>query len=405
MGLFSRPEWVLKILVIGFGSWVLPQHIAVAQSSNLPSVDAAQSVLDLNSSQVAAASVTGVIAQPKSRYQDDSGAKCHQDTCALRWLTHVASDVVLDSDASEDDCEACESDVEDASEPTTQPNYRGDFEPVIDDELGILRVRSQPVGIDGELGMLRIRTTEDVPLESEPEPTPQHTVFLTARTNLYSGNNLFRTPDAISDRIYQAGIGLFAFPELGPTTNLLFSVEANLARYEELSGVDYDEIQLQAGIRQRLGSKSYGQLNWRYQDLSTPGRDSFFTANYIELLLSRRDILSNRTWADSYYQARLSLSDPDEFSRVSQIATGSLNYGFDPETRASLIYQLFIDDYIETSRYDTYHQILAQLSHDLSSTTRLSVFTGFRFGSSSRSSVDFDDTIYGASINVNLPLF
>ncbi|NEQ53109.1 MAG: hypothetical protein F6K11_23720 [Leptolyngbya sp. SIO3F4] len=277
-----------------------------------------------------------------------------------------------------------------------------------DDELGILRVRSQPVGLDGELGLLRVRQNNpnnEVPLEVEPEPTRQTSVFLTGRTNVYGGNNLFRTPRPIEDRIYQVGIGVFAFPRISDSTNLLLSAEANLARYEDLSVVDYNELQFQAGIRQRLGKRSYGQLNWRFQELSTPGSESFFTANYLELLLSRRDILNNRVWLDTYYQARLSHSDPKAFSRFSHIATGSLNYGFDPETRISLLYQLFLDDYTEVVRFDTYHQILAQVSHDISSTTRLSLFTGFRFGDSSLSVINFDDTIYGASVNVNVPLF
>ena len=231
---------------------------------------------------------------------------------------------------------------------------------------------------------------------------PYTTLF---RSNVYGGGNLFRTPNPIDDRIYQAGVGVFAFPRLSANTNLVLSAETNLARYEDLSVVDYNELQFQAGIRQRLGQRSYGQINWRYQDLSTPGSDSFFTANYVELLLSRRDILNNRTWLDTYYQARLSHSDPKAFSRFSQIATGSLNYGFDPQTRVSLLYQLFLDDYTEVVRFDTYHQILAQVSHDLSSTTRISLFTGVRFGDSSLSTINFDDTIYGASINVNWPLF
>ena len=280
-----------------------------------------------------------------------------------------------------------------------------DTDGAIDDELGILRVRSQPVGTDSELGTLRIRPTDEVPLEEEPEPTRQTSVFLTGRANVYGGGNLFRTPNPIDDRIYQAGVGVFAFPRLSANTNLVLSAETNLARYEDLSVVDYNELQFQAGIRQRLGQRSYGQINWRYQDLSTPGSDSFFTANYVELLLSRRDILNNRTWLDTYYQARLSHSDPKAFSRFSQIATGSLNYGFDPQTRVSLLYQLFLDDYTEVVRFDTYHQILAQVSHDLSSTTRISLFTGVRFGDSSLSTINFDDTIYGASINVNWPLF
>ncbi|MBT9316570.1 hypothetical protein [Leptothoe spongobia] len=303
------------------------------------------------------------------------------------------------------------------SDEDREPESSGDQQPddddkgndeLGDDELGILRVRAQPVGLDSELGLLRVRQNNpnnEVPLEVEPEPTRQTSVFLTARSNVYGGNNLFRTPNPIDDRIYQAGVGIFAFPRLSDRTNLVISAEANLARYEDLSVVDYNELQFQAGIRQRLGRSSYGQLNWRFQDLSTPGSDSFFTANYIELLLSRRDILSNRVWLDTYYQARLSQSDPKAFSRFSHIATGSLNYGFDPQTRVSLLYQLFLDDYTEIVRFDTYHQVLAQVSHDLSSTTRLSLFTGFRFGDSSLSVINFDDTIYGASINVNVPLF
>ena len=308
-------------------------------------------------------------------------------------------DIGVDSDSDR----AQEAEDEDSNQE--QQSDTDEVEDAADDELGILRVRSQPVGIDSELGILRIRSTEDVPLEVEPEPTRQTTVFLTGRANVYGGSNLFRTPDPIDDRIYQTGIGIFAFPAITKGTNLLLSAEANIARYEDLSIVDYNEIQFQAGIRQRLGRNSYGQINWRHQDLKTPGSDSFFTANYAELLISRRDILNNRTWLDSYYQARYNISDPEVFSRFTQIATGALNYGFDPQTRVSLLYQLFIDDYTEVKRHDTYHQILAQFSHDLSSTTRISLFTGFRFGRSSLSSVSFDDTIYGASVNVSLPLF
>ncbi|MEM9978481.1 MAG: hypothetical protein AAF808_12725 [Cyanobacteria bacterium P01_D01_bin.2] len=323
--------------------------------------------------------------------------------------------MLASGESGNDTLGAPETESEDEAEPKDPPSPEADSaegadstdstDSPGDDELGILRVRSQPLGIDSELGLLRIRPTEDVPLEVEPEPTRQTSVFLTGRANIYGGGNLFRTPNPIDDRIYQTGVGIFAFPKLSDNTNLVLSAEANLARYEDLSVVDYNELQFQAGIRQRLGQRSFGQLNWRRQDLNTPGSESFFTANYIELLLSRRDILNHRTWLDTYYQARWSTSDPKEFSRFTQIATGSLNYGFTAQTRISLLYQLFIDDYTEISRHDTYHQVLAQASHDISSTTRISLFTGLRFGRSSLSSVNFDDTIYGASINVNLPLF
>ncbi|MEM6251432.1 MAG: hypothetical protein AAF821_00790 [Cyanobacteria bacterium P01_D01_bin.156] len=368
---------MIEIFAIGLGSWVLPDGHALAKIGQVPAFDDNNAV---TSDQV------------------ESPATLRQHALDHAESGHTHKSHISPKDEDKDSENAAESYPE-------QINHEDDAATIIDDELGILRVRSRPIGIDGELGVLRIRPTEDVPLEVEPEPTRQTTVFLTGRANVFGGNNLFRTPNPIDDRIYQTGLGVFAFPKLGDKTNLILSAETNLARYEDLSVVDYNEIQFQAGIRQRLGRRSYGQINWRYQNLSTPGSDSFFSANYAELLLSRRDILNNRTWLDAYYQARLSLSDPEEFSRFTQIATGSINYGFSPTTRVSLLYQLFLDDYIETPRNDTYHQVLAQFSHDLSSTTRFSLFTGARFGDSSRATVNFDDIIYGASMNINLPLF
>ena len=411
MGLFSRPLgtvqfWVICLGVLGF---LAPRAIAqegverntAGQSERLEHVGVTQPLLLFE---------TAAQTVPLSTYS-------HAPAVGLAGLMPTAPMSpktpkgmpywMLASDESGDaNLETSETESEDEAEPTDQPSPAADStDETIDDELGILRVRSQPLGIDSELGLLRIRPTEDVPLEVEPEPTRQTSVFLTGRANIYGGGNLFRTPDPIDDRIYQTGVGIFAFPKLSENTNLVLSAEANLARYEDLSIVDYNELQFQAGIRQRLGQRSFGQINWRRQDLNTPGSESFFTANYLELLLSRRDILNHRTWLDTYYQARWSTSDPKEFSRFTQIATGSLNYGFTAQTRVSLLYQLFIDDYTETSRHDTYHQVLAQASHDISSTTRISLFTGLRFGRSSLSSVNFDDTIYGASINVSLPLF
>ncbi len=411
MGLLSRPLGSIQFLAVCLGCWGMLGYSADAQNevvgdTNIAGCENTKNSFHVNTSAYLAALSVYLDKDVESKLLESASKRAAYSSVSCSYqLQHFQRplQILAEDDGSSRTTEESEDNEE--PEQNHEQSADDDSHGGIDDELGILRLRSQPVGIDSELGILRIRPTEDVPLEVEPEPTRQTTVFLTGRANVYGGNNLFRTPDPIDDRIYQTGVGVFAFPRLSDTTNLVLSAEANLARYEDLSVVDYNELQFQAGIRQRLSQRSYGQINWRYQDLSTPGSDSFFTANYIELLLSRRDILNNRTWLDTYYQARLSYSDPKEFSRFTQIATGSLNYGFDPQTRVSLLYQLFLDDYTETSRYDTYHQVLAQFSHDLSSTTRISLFGGFRFGRSSRSNVNFDDTIYGASINVNLPLF
>ncbi|ESA36249.1 hypothetical protein N836_07870 [Leptolyngbya sp. Heron Island J] len=425
MGLLSRQLAGIRVLALCLGSWGLLGYGVNAQNEVIGVADVADRSnamalvkgaktshqLDISAQLIPASAHSDSLgkedAESSTQWDCASPLLASSSVLCRYWSRYLDESLQVLADNHGDGSLSEEADDNEPleSEHEQQTDDDSDDSDVIDDELGILRLRSQPIGIDSELGVLRIRPTEDVPLEVEPEPTRQTTVFLTGRGNIYGGNNLFRTPDPIDDRIYQTGIGIFAFPRISDTTNLVLSAEANLARYEDLSVVDYNELQFQAGIRQRLGQRSYGQINWRYQNLSTPGSDSFFTADYIELLLSRRDILNNRTWLDTYYQARLSYSDPEEFSRFSQIATGSLNYGFDPQTRVSLLYQLFLDDYTETARHDTYHQVLAQFSHDLSSTTRVSLFTGFRFGRSSRSNVNFDDTIYGVSINITLPLF
>ena len=425
MGLFSRPVKSVPFLMVLLCSWGFLSYQANAQDnvseetdvtdqSNLVELvenggSAVESVepvthLEFENSSFGGEAAETALSLSNPLELSEELCVCHEPSSDTHIVLQISASNPENRDIGVDPDKDRAKGTED--EDSNQEQLDTDeAEDTADDELGILRVRSQPVGIDSELGILRIRPTEDVPLEVEPEPTRQTTVFLTGRANVYGGSNLFRTPDPIDDRIYQTGIGIFAFPAITKGTNLLLSAEANIARYEDLSIVDYNEIQFQAGIRQRLGRNSYGQINWRHQDLKTPGSESFFTANYAELLISRRDILNNRTWLDSYYQARYNISDPEVFSRFTQIATGALNYGFDPQTRVSLLYQLFIDDYTEVKRHDTYHQILAQFSHDLSSTTRISLFTGFRFGRSSLSSVSFDDTIYGASVNVSLPLF
>lgn len=408
MGLFSSPLARIQLAVLCLGSWGCLMGAAIAQeqmSLEAASNEFVKQHIDNNGTALTSSDVKHVTSLVELSVDEMSTASA----AALAALK--LAELQLAQNPNGDDSDFLDSEEDADTVEDQRPTSSGDSvvnDQAGDDELGILRVRAQPVGSDSELGLLRIRPNNpnnEVPVEVEPEPTRQTTVFLTGRSNVYGGNNLFRTPNPIDDRIYQAGVGVFAFPRLSDGTNLVLSAEANLARYEDLSVVDYNELQFQAGIRKRLSQRSYGQLNWRFQELSTPGSDAFFTANYVELLLSRRDILTNRIWLDTYYQARFSHSDPKEFSRFSQIATGSLNYGFSRQTRASLLYQLFLDDYTEVVRFDTYHQLLAQISHDLSSSTRISLFTGFRFGDSTLSTINFDDTIYGASINFNVPLF
>jgi hypothetical protein len=281
-------------------------------------------------------------------------------------------------------------------------------EVVNDEELGILRLREPQSRIDDdELGVIRLRPPENLPpLETEPPPPPPPaTGFLVGQANFLGGSNLFRSVDPIDERIFQTGVGFYVFPQISSHTTLFAGVEGNLVRYSRFPVIDYNEVQLQGGIRQRFNDKLLAQLSWRNQNLYTLEGDEFFSNGALEFLVSRRDILSNRIWLDSYYQARLNFSQPTSFSRFSQLVGLSFNYGFTPAFRAGLNYQVFLDDYTRIGRHDTYHQVLGQLSYNFSPNNRLNLFVGGKFGNSSDPTVDFDDFIYGLGLNVSLPLF
>ena len=225
------------------------------------------------------------------------------------------ADIAEDDEATTED-EATESQTNQLGEnaESTEP----------DNELGILRLQERPVGADLDLGVIRIREIDELP--PEPIPTRPRSIFVTARTGAFGNTNLFRALEPEGEQVYRVGAGLYAFPELAEGTTLIAGVEGNLVRYGQLNQVNYNELQLQAGLRQRLSERTFGQLSWRNQRLYVPGGEEFFSSHFVELLLSRRDILSYNTWLDSYYQARVSFSDPDTFSRFSQSAIASLKF-------------------------------------------------------------------------------
>ena len=98
-------------------------------------------------------------------------------------------------------------------------------------------------------------------------------------------------------------------------------------------------------------------------------------------------------------------ADTKRASLVRPTVSLSLNYGVTRELRTSLLYQLDFDDYTQIPRYDTYQQILGIVSYNLTPESRISLIGGTRFGRSSESRINLDDTFYGAGLHVSVPLF
>jgi hypothetical protein len=283
-----------------------------------------------------------------------------------------------------------------------------------DPELGILRLRERELeqlepnsaADDSELGVLRLRERELEQLEQfEAQPDSPPSVFFIGRLNYFKSDNILLDRLApIDDELLSLSATLLAVPSLGPDTLLITSVEGGLIHYNELSQLDYRELEFRASIRQLLSARSYGELGWSNQQLFSEG-DRFFNDHSLRLTLARRDPLADRLRLDSFYQLRLSFPDPSDRSRVINTLGVGLNYDVLRELQVGLDYQLTLTNFIQQDREDLYSQIVAQLSYNLSRNSSIILFGGFSFGDSSSSTLDFNSSIFGVSIDVSVPVF
>lgn len=253
---------------------------------------------------------------------------------------------------------------------------------------------------DPELGKLRLRELPTPPPPSKPA------VYLLGGVGYFRSNNILSGIDPIDDGVFRAGLTLLATPSLGPQTNLLASVGGNINRYGELSVYDYDELNFNLGIRQKLGSRTYGQLGWSNRQLfSQNSGDRFLNDHSLYLELGRRDVLAKQVTLDTFYQLRVSLANPSDRSQVINYVGASLGYTPIPPLEVALDYQFAFADFTQQERTDQYHQLLARMSYTLTPNSRAYLYAGPSFGGSSRPDIDFDGFVFGAGVNFNLTLF
>ena len=283
---------------------------------------------------------------------------------------------------------------------------RRNSQPQLDNELGTIRASPLRDRGDEDLGVLRLLQRAAAP------PKPRRPIaFLTGRLGYFNSENAFRLDTRESEQIYQSGLAFAAFPSLSENTSLYAIAETNLGRFEQASDRGYNEVELQLGVRQKLFPSTYAQIGLRNQRFYSFGyEEQILSINYIDTVISHRSIFDSRTWLDSFYQARLGFADAKRSSRFRQTLTLSLNYGISKDLRTSLLYQLDLEDYTQISRYDVYQQVIGTISYRLTPESQISLFGGTRFGNSSSSdpalsSINLDDTFYGAGLTVNLPLF
>ena len=273
----------------------------------------------------------------------------------------------------------------------------------VDPELGILRLRPLSGGsaavIDPELGVLRLRAIT-------PPPERRPTVFLQGSLGVFSGDNLLARTDPLPDTTLNAGLLLRAVPRVGRRTFLIGTAGGSVLRYADNGEFDYNNLEFRLGVYHWLTRRAYVDLHWRNQQFFTrSGGDRFLDNHQARLTLGRVDPLTPHLTLNSSYQLQSSWSDPEERSRLTNRFNLGLSQQLNDQLEAGLSYQLALIDFTQQDRYDSYHQVLAQFRYQMSDTTSLSVFGGGRLGDSSNSFLDFNSTLFGLSLIVNLPLF
>lgn len=272
----------------------------------------------------------------------------------------------------------------------------------IDAEPTEATVEEESLG-DPDLGILRLR---ERPLAQQKSPVTVP-VFLVGNVGYVgNGNTLADVDDPVNDRLFRSGLSLIASPRLSKRTTVITSVQGNLYRYDELSRLNYNEVRVQASLRQVITRRVYGDLGWTHRQLFLQDDgDRFLHENAAFASLTRRDPLTKNTSLTSFYNLRASFADPETSSRLRNTLGLSLRHDLTPALQASLTGRATLTNFTQQSRQDFYTQALAQLSYRISKNFRLSLFGSLTRGNSSNRQVDFDNSTLGVSLSGNVKLF
>lgn len=254
-----------------------------------------------------------------------------------------------------------------------------------------------------ELGEVRIlrRPTQ------QPPPRRQPDVQLFLRSAVFSSSNItalsFFQP---SDTVFTNSAILLATPKLGPTTRLIASAEGGLVRFATEHDFDYNYLDFNVAIQQRIAPGMYAQLGWVNDQLyRADDGDRLLSSNAVDFTLGRQDQLMKRLRLDSFYNLRASFTDPDDQNRLTNTLGTRLRYDFSPNFQGSLDYRLTFKDYTEADRFDTEHQVSAIATYAINPNLFVAGSVSYLFGRSSDPDVDLSNLSFGISLGWSIPLF
>jgi hypothetical protein len=288
------------------------------------------------------------------------------------------------------------------------------------------KLEQQSDAIYDELGIIRARKVPEQPQPLDPKQPPIEKTeekfkpvgYLLGRVGYFHTSNIFSSAnDPEDDGLIFSGLTLAAAPfKIAPKTYLNASIEGNIIRYSDQSKFDYNQIRFNLGIYQQLTSKMYGEIGWNNQQLfysrdsdrfNFPSSgDKFLNENSFRLSLGRRDPIAPKLNLDSFYQLRLSLTNPpEERNRIINYVWLSLNYSLQKSLRVGVDYQFSLSNFLERDREDQYHRISANLRYSISDLSSINLQSGFALGGSTEDNIDFDGWFFSLNYSWDIGQF
>ncbi|MBD2432346.1 MULTISPECIES: hypothetical protein [Fischerella] len=275
--------------------------------------------------------------------------------------------------------------------------------------------------IDEELGKLRLREVTPTPEEPQLPPIEQPANqfkpvgYLLARVGYFYSSNIFSSGIVpIEDSLIYSGLtlGSVSFP-VGEKTFINGSVDGYLIRYLDQSEYNYNQVRFNLNLQQRFTPRMYGEIGWSNQQLfyardsnTFDAGDRFLGENVLRLAVGRRDIFSQKLTLDSFYEFRLSLTDPPEDrNRIINFFWLSLSYYLQRSLQAGVDYQFSLSNFTERDREDLYNRFFGHLNYGISKNSNISVQAGVTLGDSTENNINFDGWFFGINYNLELGRF
>lgn len=258
-----------------------------------------------------------------------------------------------------------------------------------------------PEDTQAEIGEIRILERPATAARRQPD------VQLLLRSSVFSSSNITSLSTfSPSDTVFINSGLLLVTPKLSETTRLIASAGGGLVRFANQGDSNYNLLNFNVAVQQRIAPGTYGQLGWVQENLYREGSgDRLLQDNSAQLIVGRQDQLGQQLRLDSFYELRASLTNPDDQNRVANTLGARLRYDVTSKLQGALDYRLTFKNFTQVDRADTEHQISALAVYNINPDVFVSGTVSYLFGRSSSAAIDLDNLSIGIGLGWNVPLF